>query len=431
MKETVSFQGTCWRLGCVRFNSALLGFALLCLILGGWGCRRSGSQVLQEESVALPQGAIPFIYDGHLYVSAQLCDSLPVMLIFDSGADYLYLDRDYVDMSAFKELPLRKCRAWVGGAGNGGGQQVEMVLDSIPVRMETYVCTISPSPIIPLREIVGRHADAMLGNNWLFEKPLEINYGNTYLLRYDTLTDEQLQGYTRLPALFVEQRIYLEATLRLDAERILNGYFLLDMGCGSTIVLTDSIRRTLDLTDKPKAHWRYLAGGIGGSSDEFVLEAEAFSLLDTMVHLSVKFSLNQQGFMSSGFYLGIIGNKVLAHYDWLIDAPNQAVYARPNNGDGASATYWRSRTIKDEQMIYIDRTDIGDGWVVNGLRVGGIADTAGIGLGDTIVAINGRAVRDILWEEQRRGLNLKGETRYMVHKKDGGERNVVLWIGAR
>lgn len=431
MKETISLQGTCWRLGRICLNSALFGFALLCLILGGCGCRRSGSQVLQEESVALPQGAISFIYDGHLYVSAQLCDSLPVMLIFDSGADYLYLDRDYVDMSAFKDLSLRKCRAWVGGAGRGGGQLTDMIMDSVSVRMGEYVCSISPTPIINLREIVGRYADAILGNNCLFEKPLEINYERAYLLRHDTLTEEQLQGYTRLPALFVDQRIYLEAALRVDAEQVLNGYFLFDMGCGSTIVLTDSIRRTLDLTDKPKAHWRYLAGGIGGGSDEFVLEAEAFSLLDTMGHLSVKFSLNQQGFMSSGFYLGIIGNKVLSHYDWLIDAPNQAVYARPNNGDGASATYLRSRTIKDEQMIYIDRTDIGTGWVVNGLRVGGIADTAGIGLGDTIVAINGRAVRDISWEEQRLGLNLKGETRYMVHKKDGGERNVVLWIGAR
>ncbi|MDE7149403.1 MAG: hypothetical protein K2O01_03195 [Bacteroidales bacterium] len=187
----------------------------------------------------------------------------------------------------------------------------------------------------------------------------------------------------------------------------------------------------MDLTDKPKAHWRYLAGGIGGGSDEWVLKTEAFSLLDTMDNVVIACSLNKSGFLSSGFYLGLIGNKALSRYDWLIDAPNQAVYARPNNGEGASAAYLRPRTIKNEQMIYIDRTDIGDGWVVNGLHVGGIADTAGIRLGDTIVAINGRAVRDILWEEQRRGLNLQGETRYTVRPKDGGERHVVLWIGER
>nr|MDE7149404.1 hypothetical protein [Bacteroidales bacterium] len=165
----------------------------------------------------------------HLYVSAQLCDSLPVMLIFDSGADFLYLDKDYATMSAFKEQPLRKYRALIGGAGNSGGQRVDMVLDSIPVRMEAYVCTISPTPIIPLREIAGRHADAMLGNNRLFEKPLEINYRRSYLLRHDTLTEEIMQGYTRLPAVFADQRIYLKAALRVDAEQVLSGYFLFDI----------------------------------------------------------------------------------------------------------------------------------------------------------------------------------------------------------
>lgn len=39
-------------------------------------------------------GAIPFIYDSHLYLQATLNDTIPVTVIYDTGADFLYLDED-------------------------------------------------------------------------------------------------------------------------------------------------------------------------------------------------------------------------------------------------------------------------------------------------------------------------------------------------
>ena len=79
-------------------------------------------------------------------------------------------------------------------------------------------------------------------------------------------------------------------------------------------------------------------------------------------------------------------------------------------------------------MATVDRTDIGDCWIVNGLYQGGIAERAGIEIGDTIIAINGRPVKEITWEEQRNGLGLKGETRYTVRKADGKTVTYRLFI---
>lgn len=67
-------------------------------------------------------------------------------------------------------------------------------------------------------------------------------------------------------------------------------------------------------------------------------------------------------------------------------------------------------------MATFDRTDIYEGWIVNGLYKGGIAEKAGIEIGDIIIAINNRPVKEITWEEQRKGLNLNGEVEYTVKK---------------
>ena len=79
-------------------------------------------------------------------------------------------------------------------------------------------------------------------------------------------------------------------------------------------------------------------------------------------------------------------------------------------------------------MAVVDRTDICDGWIVNGLYEGGIAQKAGFEIGDIILSINGRPVKDISWKEQREGLGLEGETIYTVKKKSGKTVTYTLFI---
>ena len=79
-------------------------------------------------------------------------------------------------------------------------------------------------------------------------------------------------------------------------------------------------------------------------------------------------------------------------------------------------------------MGYIDRTDISDGWIVSSIYDGGIAQQAGFEIGDEILSINGRPVKEISWEEQRKGLGLKGSTAFQVKKKSGEIVSYILNI---
>ena len=138
-------------------------------------------------SAEIPEKAIPFILDSHVYIQGVLADSVPVSLIYDTGADRLYMDKDYMDLSSFGKLPFRKGKAKMGGAGNDGLQTVTIIVDTIPLQMGSVVYKEHITPIINLREILGRHTDGMIGNNAVFGRPLLVNYTDGYLLPLDSI----------------------------------------------------------------------------------------------------------------------------------------------------------------------------------------------------------------------------------------------------
>lgn len=359
----------------------------------------------------VPQNAIPFILDSHVYIQATMCDTVPVSLIYDTGADRLYLDKDYMELSDFGKLPFKKGRAKMGGAGNNGVQTIPIIIDPIPVRLGNVLHNETITPIINLREILGRQADGMIGNNAVFGKPLVINYTESYLLPVDTLTDEMLAGFTKLPAQFNDNRIDIEMELRIDSIQTVTGTFRLDLGCGSTIILTNETLKKLDLEGKTTAACYYSNMGVGGDGTDINFRVEELRLLGELNNIVISASYNTEGSLSARPHVGIIGNEILRHYDLIIDAPNEAIYAKRNN-DASTDYQHSSRT----QFGYVDRTDISDGWIVSSLYEAGIARQAGIEIGDMVISINGRSVKEISWEEQRNGLGLTGPTEHVVKK---------------
>ena len=371
-------------------------------------------------SAEIPEKAIPFILDSHVYIQGVLADSVPVSLIYDTGADRLYMDKDYMDLSSFGKLPFRKGKAKMGGAGNDGLQTVTIIIDTIPLQMGSVVYKEHITPIINLREILGRHTDGMIGNNAVFGRPLLVNYTDGYLLPLDSIPASLPEGYTRLPAHFNDNRIDVECELKIDSVQSVKGTFRLDLGCGSTIILSNAARKGIDLTGKPQAQCYYSNMGVGGDGTDVNFRADSFKFLDELYNVVVSASCNTEGALSDRSHLGIIGNEILCHYDLIIDAPNNALYARRNGNDDNS--YQKSSSI---QMGYIDRTDITDGWIVSSMYEGGIAQKAGFEIDDIILSINGRPVKEISWEEQRMGLGLNGRTTYEVRKKNG---EIVTYI---
>ena len=98
------------------------------------------------------------------------------------------------------------------------------------------------------------------------------------------------------------------------------------------------------------------------------------------------------GAMGKREYLGIVGNAIWSKYNLLLDIAHQCVYIK--------------RFMKDKDLSaeydygFRSRTDICDGWIVSSLVRGGDAIRAGMEIGDTIVAVNGKPTKTFTWDEE-------------------------------
>lgn len=372
-------------------------------------------------SAEIPKDAIQFVYNNHLYIQASLQDTIPVSMIYDTGASNIYLDKDFIQLSKFGYNLNNKAKAILSGAGNGGDTQYSMIVEPLKITMGTTKYKDEYTPIINLREILGRHVDGMFGNGAFVNKSVIVNYEEGYIRPVKKLQHSDIEGFTQIPAKFHGKRVCLEAELQVDSAQTVKGYFLLDLGCGASIVLTNKLRESLNLTGKNTAKSYTSNYGLGGDGSSVIFRANSFTMLDELENVVVSGSFSQKGALAEKErYVGIVGNPILCHYDLIIDFANQKLYARRNNN--TDSDYYISST---EQMSYVDRTDICDGWIVISIYHNGIAKQAGFEIGDEILSINGRPVKEISWEEQRKGLGLTGPTTYEVKKKSG---EIVTYI---
>lgn len=377
-----------------------------------------------KSHASIPDGTIPFIFDSHLYLQVRLNDTIPVTIIYDTGADFLYLDEDYLKLNNLQNAFGKKGIARMGGAGNNEPQSVDIFIEPIKIHCGELNYQNKITPVIKLRDILGKHTDGLLGNTHLLNTPLEINFSESYIKQLkEPLSADSLDRYHKLEARFKDNRIDVKANLQIDSANTVEGWFRMDLGSGSTITLSNETTSALNLAGVRKAYFETQAGGIGGSSEEFELRAEKFCMVDTLENLVIDCSLNKKGALSSGRpYVGIIGNEIWSLYDIILDPVHSSVWVKRNNNEGS---YSRSSVT---HMAVIDRTDICDGWIINGLYKGGIAEQAGIEIGDIIIAINDRPVKEITWEEQRKGLGLNGKTEYTIKKRNGEIVTYVLYI---
>lgn len=379
---------------------------------------------LLSAGASVPLGSIPFIYYGHLYIQATLQDTVPVSVIYDTGASHICLDKTFMQLSHFLENRDNNCVAEMVGGGNNDFISVPVIAEPLKITMGRIGYTEECNPILNFREVIGRHIDGLIGIESFANKIILINYADEYILPLAELNDSILDGFTKLPAQFKDNRIYVEAELKVDSIQSVKGPFILDLGAGTTLVLTSSVRESLDLTNKATSQFYSSNYGIGGDGTIGLFRSDAFNMLDDLDDVVVYVSFSTNGMLSkSEKYLGILGNGILSNYDLIIDDLNKSVYARPNQNQ--AETYQSSSRY---HMKFIDRTDICDGWVVTALYDQGIAQQAGIEIGDIILSINDRPTKEITWEEQRRGLDLNGNTQFKVLKKDGTTAVYTLHI---
>ena len=330
-------------------------------------------------------------YFGHVYLHSKI-NGHPAFLVFDTGSPYACMDSTFLADSGLQYKMVGY--AQMGGAGNNQ-EKIRIIVDELTytVNEKEYLSHISP--IIQLKSIVGDYADGILGIDNMGEKVVAIDYLGEQIGFWDQMGDTA--GFTSIPIRYENDRIYLPLAVTVREGKTIQGEALMDLGNGGSVSLTSNVAKQHTLNEiSPLLHYTCLHGGIGGESSGCDFRANNVTIgpfsLDSV---TMDFSNNTGGALSSKEYIATIGNEIWERFDMIIDLSGKRLYLRPNSKfkePFESPIRGFSCTDRSRTLGY---------WVVNSLDTQSNAERAGLRNGDHVTAVNGRSVKDISFEERR------------------------------
>ena len=272
---------------------------------------------------------------------------------------------------------------------------MRIIIDELTYTVDEKEYQSHISPIIQLKPILGDYADGILGIDNMGGKMIAIDYVGEQIGFRDQLDDTA--RFTSIPIRYENNRIFLPPAVTVREGKTIQGEALMDLGSGGSVSLTSNVAKQYTLNEiSPLLHYTCLHGGIGGESSGCDFRANNVTIgpfsLDSV---TMNFSNNTGGALSSKEYVATIGNEIWERFDMIIDFSGEHLYLRPNSKFEApfeSPVRGFSCTDRSKTLGY---------WVVNALYTQSNAEKAGLRKGDHITAVNGRSVKEISFEERQ------------------------------
>lgn len=358
-----------------------------------------------------------FIYHGHIYIPVVINDSVRCNAIYDTGAANLFgVDSVFLLHSAWK--PQKMGHAYTGGAA--GKTKVRIIPEETNINYGTIQNQYRLVVIFKLRDVIDCHVDGIMGIKNIADYPFEINFEHRYLKQYKTGKPDTA-GYQMLPIKYEDDRLMFQVETIINGTNI-KGWYLMDTGSGGSVDFTAKTvsQYSLETIDTKRYITDYTQFGIGDKEQEMIVDMLSDKIIigrDTIHHSSVSYLPEGTGAFSDRDYLGVIGNDIWENYNIIIDAKDSVLYLR------------RFKPESPEEPTYDynfrNRTDICRGWIVSSLVRDGDAIKAGIELGDTITAINGKSVADYSWDDED-SLNHIPQQVLTITGANGQDKQVTL-----
>lgn len=293
-------------------NTMFLSVSCLCLA--------TASQLYGQEH--------NFEYIGnHIYLDA-IINGKPAKLVFDTGAELIYLDSTFV---ADKGLTFKKVgNAMLDGAGADGPSKTKIIFGEVSVSTGGKVYRPEYSPIINLKALLGEQADGIFGMKAISGKIISIDYRNRKFNLYDRLEPQMTDGFDCVPVKFQSRQILIPFKVTINHEITISGDAHIDIGCGSGITVTSSAASMHGLENIAEKT-SFESGGLGGKSAGYTIEIENADIggipVDTK---SAQYSTDQSGSLASSRYIANIGNAVWSQFDIILDLTAGKMYLKKN-----------------------------------------------------------------------------------------------------
>ena len=211
------------------------------------------------------------------------------------------------------------------------------------------------------------------------------------------IPDSVKRNYRCLPLTVTNSKFMIEAYVWFNNKRI-GGLYELCLEGGDDIMFTKETVRKHNLMAYEGKTQQLLAqytniGDTTTTTTTFALADSVYLGLQNIGSVVVNISLPTLHAFPQMRNVGYIGASILHNYNLVFDPAHNKLYYRPYKAYTPEKRTWG--------FSWVNRTDIGKGWIVRSIYKGSAAEKAGIKLGDTIIKVNGKKVENYSWDEER------------------------------
>lgn len=343
----------------------------------------------KDDAYKTPTNAIRIEYDGHISIRGTYNDSIKAKWVYDTGCQRAVVDSSFHVESGININNFISSNSF--GQGNSC-TKTYIIKQGCSLCVDSICYTPEKLRLINLRNTVGEKvADGILPFNFFGKGILEVNYLHEYLLLHHAEYKPDTTWFF-IPFTLSEDRILIEALVKIEDGKQISGLFQLDLGSANTFTLNKKANNELNINNSHKDidTMDLLNAGIGGGSTIGLLKADNCDIGHyTIGDVPISYSTNTKGAFGNSSNYGIIGNGYLERFDIIIDFMNNRLGLRPNKDFGK---YFERPNMLG--MVLQDRTISEGGFRINGLIRGSKAESSGLKLGDLIVSINQNRVQD-------------------------------------
>ena len=361
--------------------------------------------------------SIPFVWDGGIYLPATIDNKYPAHILFTTNTNrQLVVDTTYLKEQCWqppkieKGLILRETDTLRLKASN----------TKHDVKFGNTTANFPYMLISDIRNVLGKHADGIMWDTFFEYSPFEMNFQQKFLRTLTAIPDSVKRNYRCLPLTVRDSKFMIDAYVWFNNKRI-GGLYQLWLGGNDDIFFTsNTVKRHNLMAYKGKTR-QLLAqytniGDTTTTTTTFALADSVRLWLDNIGRVNVSMPMPEETSHSRMYNVGYIGAGILSNYNLVFDPAHNKLYYRPYKAHTPEKRTWG--------FSWVNRTDIGKGWIVRSIYKGSAAEKAGIRLGDTILKVNGKKVENYSWEEERVLSN--DSTITLLLKTKQGMRKVTL-----
>ena len=338
--------------------------------------------------------SIPFTWDEGIYLPATINNKYPANILFTTNANrQLVVDTTYLKEKCWqppkieKGLILRETDTLRLKASN---TKHEVKFGNIAANFPYMLIT-------DIRNVLGKHADGIMWDTFFEYSPFEVNFQQKFLRTLTAIPDSVKRNYRCLPLTVTDSKFMIDAYVWFNNKRI-GGLYQLWLGGNDDILFTSYIVKRHNLMAYKGKTRQLLAqytniGDTTTTTTTFALADSVHLWLDNIGRASVSMPMPEETSHSRMHNVGYIGAGILSNYNLVFDPAHNKLYYRPYKVHTPEKRTWG--------FSWVNRTDIGKGWIVRSIYKGSAAEKAGIRLGDTIIKVNGKKVENYSWDEER------------------------------